>query len=196
MIEDIALIVVRCMGGFWKFRSRMVQLRRRSLQLKLMRAIYYAYLNRYGAYIGHSAQFDSEPCFPHNLHGIFIAGNAKIGRNCVIFQQVTLGANAIPTSKGVGCPTIGDNVYIGAGAKIIGRVTIGDHCRIGANCVVTTDVASNSIVVLPPPRMNSRDDRQDNRYFRWSADGPMYFEDGAWILETDPETIARLRNAF
>ena len=196
MIDDVSLVIVRMFGGFWKFRCRMISQQKGSLASRVMRAVYYMYLHSYNAYIGHSATFASEPCFPHNLHGIFIAGNARVGRNCVIFQQVTLGANAIPDSKGVGCPTLGDNVYIGAGAKIIGRVRIGDNCRIGANCVVSNDVPDNATVVLPVPTLLKREQPMDNRYFRWSPEGPMYFDSGRWILEQDPAIIDRLKDAF
>ena len=77
---------------------------------------------------------------PHP-NGIVINPNATIGCNCLIFQQVTIGA----TSKGV--PTIGGHVDIGAGAKIIGPVNIGDHVRIGANAVVIKDIPSHGIFV-------------------------------------------------
>jgi serine O-acetyltransferase len=196
MIEDLALLWVRLAGGFWKFRQRLLARRKGSFAYRVMRSVYYVYLNRFGAYIGHSTRFASEPCFPHNLHGIFIAGNAQIGKACVIFQQVTIGANALPDSKGAGCPTLGDNVYIGAGAKVIGNIGVGDNCRIGANCVVTANVEANSLVVLPAPRVIAREQAPDNRYFRWSPDGPMYFEDGRWILEKDPAIIDRLKSAF
>lgn len=196
MVEDLSQFVVRLMGGFWRFRSRMKEQPRKSFFQKLMLKIYYAYLHSYGAYIGHTSSFASEPCFPHNLHGIFIAGSAKVGRNCVIFHQVTIGANAIPSSKGVGCPEIGDNVYVGAGAKIIGRVKIGNNCRIGANCVITQDVPDNAIVVLPFPRVIEREQLMDNRYFRWSPEGPQYFEDGEWKPELDPSVAQALKQSF
>ena len=196
MLGDIALLIVRLSGGWWAFREKFRGLKRRSLRQRLMLPIYYAYLYRYGAFIGHSSVIASEPCFPHNLYGIFIAGNARLGRNCVIFHQVTIGSNAIPGSKTVGAPTLGDNVYVGVGAKIIGKVTVGNNCRIGANCVVTTDVPDNTVVVLPPPRVMVRDHPLDNRYYRWSPEGPIYFDAGSWIRETDPAAIEALKNAF
>lgn len=85
--------------------------------------------------------------FPHNLHGIFISGEAVIGKNVVIFQNVTIGSNTLIDSKGFGAPIIGDNCYIGAGAAIIGKVIVGDNVRIGANMIVYTDVPSNSLVI-------------------------------------------------
>ena len=79
---------------------------------------------------------------PHP-NGIVIHPGARIGCNCLIFQQVTIGA----TSKGV--PTIGGHVDIGAGAKIIGPVNVGDHARIGANAVVRKDVPPYGVFVAP-----------------------------------------------
>ncbi len=70
---------------------------------------------------------------PHP-NGVVIHPAARIGVNCLIFQQVTIGA----TQHGV--PTICGNVDIGAGAKIIGPVVIGEHARIGANAVVRENV--------------------------------------------------------
>ena len=90
---------------------------------------------------------------PHGLYGVFISKDAEIGENCTIFHQVTIGSNRIEGSKHYGAPQIGNNVYIGAGAKIIGGITIGDNVNIGANCVVFTDVPSNSTVVLNAPRI-------------------------------------------
>ena len=81
---------------------------------------------------------------PHP-NGIVIHHDAKVGPNCLIFQQVTIGAN----SHGR-VPTIGGHVDIGAGAKIIGGVTIGDHARIGANAVVVSDVLDYTTVAAIP----------------------------------------------
>ena len=102
---------------------------------------------RKGAFIPASARFGKNTVFPHGINGVFISQGAVIGNNSVIFHQVTIGSNTIKDSKGFGAPVIGDNVYIGAGAKIIGRVHIGDNVRIGANVVVTMDIPSNCTVV-------------------------------------------------
>lgn len=83
------------------------------------------------------AQFGSKPNLPHGVSGIFISSGSKIGRNAVIFQQVTIGSVTTLDSKSQGSPIIGDNCYIGAGAKIIGNIKIGNNVRIGANCVYT-----------------------------------------------------------
>ncbi len=79
-------------------------------------------------------------------HGLstIVAAN-KIGSNCWINQQVTIGY-----SNDTDCPTIGDNVIISAGAKVLGNITIGDNVRIGANAVVIKDVPENCTVVGIP----------------------------------------------
>ena len=73
-----------------------------------------------------------------------ISGGTIIGKNVTIMHQVTIGENV--TGKD-GSPTIGNNVFIGAGAKIIGDVHIGDNVKIGANAVVTKDVSDNCTVI-------------------------------------------------
>lgn len=83
----------------------------------------------------------------HGINGIVIAGGATIGRNVTIFHQVTIGR-----SRGK-APVIGDNVFIGPGAKIFGGIRVGNNVKIGANCVVFQDVPDNSTVVLDKPRI-------------------------------------------
>lgn len=81
---------------------------------------------------------------PH-LNGIIISPVAKVGADCTIFHQVTLGVNGRKSLK-VG-PILGDRVSIGAGAKIIGPVKIGNDVTVGANAVVTKDVPDGATVV-------------------------------------------------
>lgn len=97
-----------------------------------------------GTGYGRGAAFSEPPKLPHLLNGIIVSYGAKIGRNCTINQQVTIGQNE------KGHPVIGDNVFIGAGARIIGAVTIGDNVKIGANAVVVKDIPGNSTVVGVP----------------------------------------------
>ncbi len=97
------------------------------------KVVWNAYMERHAASISIDAQFASHPTLPHGVSGIFVTQSAIIGKNAVIFQQVTIGANTIKGSKTYGAPVIGDDVYIGVGAKIIGRVSVSDNARIGAN---------------------------------------------------------------
>lgn len=84
---------------------------------------------------------------PHP-NGIVIHPDASIGVNCLVFQQVTIGAGNRP-----GLPRIGGHVDIGAGAKILGGVVVGDHARIGANAVVVDDVPTGATAVGIPARI-------------------------------------------
>ena len=84
---------------------------------------------------------------------LFIAGGVKIGNHCVIFHQVTLGCNYHTAGPKGGAPSIGNNVLIGTGAKIIGKIVIGDNCRLGANSVIVKDIPPNKTVVTAPPRL-------------------------------------------
>jgi serine O-acetyltransferase len=83
---------------------------------------------------------------PHP-NGIVIHPGSRIGPNCMIFQQVTLGM-----SHG-GVPQIGGHVDIGAGAKVLGPIQVGDHARIGANAVVMCDVPPDATAVGIPARI-------------------------------------------
>ncbi len=80
---------------------------------------------------------------PHP-YGIIIHSHTKIGQRVTIMQQVTLGGRRLGINE---APTIEDDVYIGAGAKILGHVRIGRHAVIGANAVVTRDVAPYSTII-------------------------------------------------
>ncbi len=79
--------------------------------------------------------------------GIVVSGYTKIGDNCRIRNGVVIGLKNI---EEVGAPEIGDNVDIGAGAKVLGKIKIGNNVLIGANAVVITDVPDNSIAVGVP----------------------------------------------
>lgn len=134
-----------------------------------------------GGYVGLGAKFHSRPYFPHGLHGIFISGGVEVGKNAVIFQQVTLGAIRTKGSAKVGNPVIGDNCYIGAGAKIIGNIRIGNNCRIGANAVVYEDMPDNSIAVCSPTRIITKEEPLDNRFYSVDLeDYEIVWENGAF----------------
>ena len=76
--------------------------------------------------------------------GLVVGGYARIGRDCLLMHQVTIGAPS--GSRLQQMPTLGDHVAVAAGAKVIGPVTVGDHVFIGADALVTRDVPANSKV--------------------------------------------------
>jgi len=83
--------------------------------------------------------------------GVVIGETTVIGNDVVIYQQVTLGG--VSTSKGKRHPTIGNNVIIGAGAKVLGNIYIGDDAKIGANSVVVKNVPFSATAVGIPARV-------------------------------------------
>ena len=97
-----------------------------------------------GADIPLNCQIGGGLLLPHP-NGVVIHPGARIGPNCLIFQQVTIGTRAVSMP-----PVIGGHVDIGAGAKILGDVNIGDHACIGANSVVLTDVPAGKTAVGIP----------------------------------------------
>lgn len=86
--------------------------------------------------------------------GVVIGETAKIGDNVTIYQGVVLGGTATNPVKRH--PTLGNNIVVGSGAKLLGPITIGNNVRIGANSVVVTDVPDNSVVVGVPGKVISR----------------------------------------
>lgn len=101
-----------------------------------------------GADIPLTAQIGGGLLMPHP-NGIVVHPEARIGANCLIFQQVTIGlVRSSPIA-----PRIGAGVDIGAGARILGPVTIGDGAQIGANAVVLADVPAGATAVGVPARV-------------------------------------------
>lgn len=183
--------VLKFLGGVWGVREKCRNTQNRFLK-KVYSRLYYRALAKSGSWIGLTAEFASDPIFPHLL-GVFISGGAKIGRDCVIFHHVTIGSNLLPGSKKLGVPTIGDRCYIGAGAIIVGKVVIGDNVRIGAGCVVASDVPSNSVVVPPPPRVIQKESLENRHYTQ--RDGKwVYFENGKPVEVTDRAILDTFEN--
>ena len=83
--------------------------------------------------------------------GVVIGETTEIGNNVLIYQGVTLGGTGKETGKRH--PTIGNNVVIGCGAKVLGPVNIGDNAKIAANAVVLTDVPPDSTAVGAPAKI-------------------------------------------
>ena len=99
-----------------------------------------------GADLGRGATFGTVPIFPHGLYGIIISPDATIGKNCRIYHQVTIGND---DKDKMNVPTIGDNVTIYPGAKILGKIRIGNNVKIGAGAIVVEDVPDDAVVISP-----------------------------------------------
>jgi serine O-acetyltransferase len=83
--------------------------------------------------------------------GVVVHSDARLGRNCNLHHGVTIGRKHRGRHKGV--PRVGDNVWIGPGAKLIGAITVGSDVVIGPNCVVSEDVPSGSVLAAERPHL-------------------------------------------
>jgi len=110
-----------------------------------------------GIEIHPGAQIGKRFFIDHGL-GVVIGETAIVGNDVLLYQGATLGGTGIV--KGKRHPTIGNNVVIGAGAKVLGNIIIGDNSYIGANAVVIKDVPSNSTVVGVPGRITKQDGKK------------------------------------
>lgn len=138
---------------YWKMREEVIN--KKSKLSKIIRLFYFyriqkmdAFNNAYmGTRMGGGPCFLTPPVLPHDLNGIVVSYRAKIGKNCTIYQQVTIG------QENGKAPEIGDNCILGAGSKIIGGVKIGNNVKVGANAVVVKDVPDNCTAVGVPARI-------------------------------------------
>ena len=87
--------------------------------------------------------------------GVVIGETTEIGDNCTIYQNVTLGGTGKETGKRH--PTLGNNVMVGAGARVLGPFKVGDNCKIAANAVVLSEVPPNCTAVGVPAKIVKRD---------------------------------------
>lgn len=110
-----------------------------------------------GIEIHPGAQIGKRFFIDHGM-GVIIGETAVIGDDVLLYQGVTLGGTGL--YKGKRHPTIGNNVVIGAGAKILGNITVGDNAYIGANAVVIKDVPNNSTVVGVPGRITKQEGKK------------------------------------
>ena len=115
----------------------------------LRRAIYMLH----NAYIPQQAEIGEGTQLGYGGMGIVIHKASRVGKHCLISQQVTIGGR----SGSEGVPVIGDYVRIGSGAKVLGNVRIGDYAVVGANAVVTRDVPAGAVVAGVPARVLRQD---------------------------------------
>lgn len=110
-----------------------------------------------GIEIHPAAQIGKGLFIDHGM-GVVIGETTEIGDNCTLYQGVTLGGTGKDCGKRH--PTLGNNVLVGSGAKVLGPLTIADNCKIAAGAVVLTDIPENSTAVGIPARIVRRHGRK------------------------------------
>ncbi|TDT72449.1 serine O-acetyltransferase [Hypnocyclicus thermotrophus] len=143
----IAMLIYRF--GRWRYRIKNSFIRK---PFSLIYKILFFYIKGKGIEIPCEVEVGKNFKIDHQ-GGIIINGYSKIGNNCRIRHNVTLGIARVGETK---APIIGDNVDIGAGAILIGDIKIGNNVLIGAGAVVLTDVPDNCTVVGVPARIIKR----------------------------------------
>ncbi len=111
------------------------------------RALLLHYTNKYGFQIPANTTIGKGLYIGHR-GPVVINGKAEIGDNCTLGHVVTIGQ--MNRGKKTGCPKIGNRVFIGVGAVVVGRIVIGDNVLIAPNAYVNFDVPSNSVVIGNP----------------------------------------------
>ena len=154
-------------GDYWGLKEHL-----QAHPSPMLKLAYEKYFMKYGSYVGVDSRIAGRPYFPHGCVGVFISNDAVLGKDLVIFQQVTIGSNTLPDTKRPGSPTIGDGAYLGAGAKLIGGITVGDHCRVGANAVVVRDMPPHSVAVCAPTQIIQKENLDNT--FRVNIGGKPY----------------------
>lgn len=127
-----------------------------------------SHLNRFltGIEIHPAARLGPGLFIDHGM-GVVIGETTEIGENVTLYQGVTLGGTSLERKKRH--PTIGDNVVIGTGAKILGPFKVGDNSKIGSGSVVVKEVPANSVVVGVPGRVIYRDGKKVSEMdFDWT----------------------------
>ncbi|MBI3091177.1 MAG: serine O-acetyltransferase [Candidatus Tectomicrobia bacterium] len=138
-----ALLFYRVSHWFWQQRLCLL-------------ARWFSHLGRFftGIEIHPAAKLGAGLFIDHGM-GVVIGETAEVGENCTLYHGVTLGGTRLAKEKRH--PTVGDNVVIGVGAKVLGNLKIGDNSRIGANSVVIRDVPPNSTAVGIPSKVVERE---------------------------------------
>lgn len=109
----------------------------------------------YGSDIHWDAELSPGVMIVHGM-GLAVSHAAKVGRGCILFQNVTLGMGTDRESGRTGAPTLEENVHVGPGATLIGPITVGAGSKVMAGAVLTRSVPANSLVETPPPEVRPR----------------------------------------
>lgn len=144
-------LILKFMIQYTSFRSILFYRLANNMGINILKKIISGFGILFGMEIPYATKIGGGLYLPHPKC-IIISPTSIIGDNVTIFQGVTLGEN-LKRKDGRSTPIIEDNVFIGAGAKVLGPVTVGKNSMIGANAVVLKDVPKNSVAVGVPAKV-------------------------------------------
>lgn len=121
--------------------------------------------------------------------GVVIGETAEIGDDCTLYHGVTLGGTS--WNPGKRHPTLGNNVVIGAGAKVLGPLIIGDNARIGSNAVVVKNVPEKATIVGIPGRIVNLKNKTDPSHEERTAIAKKYGFDAYAVSPDNPDPVAK-----
>lgn len=145
-VWDPGAQLIKCIRTYQRHKQRSGLHTRIRLKFVVLQHRFWSVVT--GADIPLNTKIEGGFMIPHP-NGVVVSSASVIGANCVLLQQTTLGKSDINS----GSPVLGQNVFVGAGAKILGPVTIGNYAKIGANAVVLRDVPANATAVGIPARI-------------------------------------------
>jgi len=126
--------------------------------------------------------------------GVVIGETAEIGDDCTLYHGVTLGGTS--WEKGKRHPTLGNDVVVGAGAKVLGPITLGNGARIGSNAVVVKDVPAKATVVGVPGRAVSKDAASSEKERTRNAQARKMGFDAYGVTRDAPDPVAHAINCI
>ena len=188
-------LLIKPFGNIWHLKS-LCNTTHNTFLKKIYLFLYNAYQFEHGSAISHKAIFSNTPILPYGIKQIIVSSNVTIGKNCVIFQQVSIQSDTLPNAKLFGSPSIGDNCYIYPGVKIIGKITIGDNVRIAANAVITQDIPSNSNVDSFSNIIIKNKNDVPDRYHTFIQKEWKYFHNDTTVSITDNSVLKKFSVHF
>lgn len=188
-------LLVKPFGSIWNLKE-LCNTKDSGFFTKIHRFIYNSYQFEHGSAVDYKAIFKGIPNLPNGTKQIVISEKAEIGKNCVIFHQVSIQSDMLPDSKTFGSPIIGDNCYIYPGVRIIGNVVIGDNVRIAPNIVITQDIPSNSFVTYAEPIIKRLEKETPDRYYALYGKQWKYFNNNSTEAVTNEKIIIKLKEKF